>query len=175
MYTIQPCTSLQCHFVHSHIRRVHARLAVTCHLHYWHNDRDLLRATAVTQGCNGYRNKSQHTQKGNPGEENSTDRQTNSNRATSSTAGNSTFKFFPLRGSFRLNRCQSFRNGTYVAVYTWNGGLLNCALASRTPPRYHFHGCLGVKYPKSISLCGITHLAPARWLQPTTGEPTTPD
>ena len=27
-----------------------ACLAVTCHLHFWQNDRDLLRATAVTQG-----------------------------------------------------------------------------------------------------------------------------
>ena len=37
-----------------------ACLAVTCHLHFWQNDRDLLRATAVTWGWNGYRNKSQH-------------------------------------------------------------------------------------------------------------------
>ena len=36
-------------------------LAVTCHLHFWQNDRDLLRATAVTRGWNGYRNKSQHS------------------------------------------------------------------------------------------------------------------
>ena len=35
-------------------------LAVTCHLHFWQDDRDLLRATAVTRGWNGYRNKSQH-------------------------------------------------------------------------------------------------------------------
>ena len=44
----------------SHIRKVYARLAVTCHLHFWQNDRDLLRATVVTWGWNGYRNKSQH-------------------------------------------------------------------------------------------------------------------
>ena len=31
-------------------------LAVTCHLHFWQNDRDLLLATAVTRGWNGYRN-----------------------------------------------------------------------------------------------------------------------
>ena len=31
------------------------------HLHFWQNDRDLLRATAVTRGWNGYRNVSQHT------------------------------------------------------------------------------------------------------------------
>ena len=40
--------------------KVYACLAVTCHLHFWQNDRDLLRATAVTRGWNGYRNKSQH-------------------------------------------------------------------------------------------------------------------
>ena len=33
--------------------------SLTCHLHVWQNDRDLLRA-AVRQGWNGYRNKSQH-------------------------------------------------------------------------------------------------------------------
>ena len=58
VYTIQPCTRLQCHFIQSHI--VYACLAVTCHLHFWQDDRDLLRATAVTRGWNGYRNKSQH-------------------------------------------------------------------------------------------------------------------
>ena len=31
-------------------------LAVTCRLHFWQNDRDLLHATAVTRGWNGYRN-----------------------------------------------------------------------------------------------------------------------
>ena len=35
-------------------------LAATCHLHFWQNDRDFLRATVVTRGWNGYRNKSQH-------------------------------------------------------------------------------------------------------------------
>ena len=59
VYTIQPCTRLQCHFIQSHI--VYAYLAVTCHLHFWQNDRDLSRATAVTRGWNGYRNKSQHS------------------------------------------------------------------------------------------------------------------
>ena len=38
----------------SHIRRVHACLAVICHLHFWQNDWDLLRAAAVTPGWNGY-------------------------------------------------------------------------------------------------------------------------
>ena len=31
-----------------------------CNLHFWQNDRDFLRATVVTRGWNGYRNKSQH-------------------------------------------------------------------------------------------------------------------
>ena len=48
--TIQPCTM-------SLIRKVHVCLAVTCHLHCWQNDRDLSRATVVTRGWNGYRNK----------------------------------------------------------------------------------------------------------------------
>ena len=37
-------------------------LLVTCHLHFWQNGRDLLRATAVTRAWNGYRNKCQHRQ-----------------------------------------------------------------------------------------------------------------
>ena len=45
---------------HGSIRKVCACLAVTCHLHFWQNDRDFLRATVVTRGWNGYRNKSQH-------------------------------------------------------------------------------------------------------------------
>ena len=60
VYTIQPCTRSQCHFNQSHIGRVYVCLAVTCHLHFWQNERDLLHATAVTRGWNGYRNKSQH-------------------------------------------------------------------------------------------------------------------
>ena len=44
----------------SHIRKVYACLAVACHLHFWQNDRDLLRATPVKRGWNGYRSKSQH-------------------------------------------------------------------------------------------------------------------
>ena len=35
-------------------------LAVTCHLHFWQNDQDLLHAAVVTRGWNGYRNKSRH-------------------------------------------------------------------------------------------------------------------
>ena len=45
-----PYNHAPCHFMQSHIRRVHACLAVTCHLHFWQNYRDLLRATAVTRG-----------------------------------------------------------------------------------------------------------------------------
>ena len=39
-----------CHFTQSHIHKVYACLAVTCHLHFSQNDWDLLHATAVTQG-----------------------------------------------------------------------------------------------------------------------------
>ena len=53
-------TNAEARFNKSHIRKVYASLAVTCHLHFWQNDRDFLRATAVTRGWNGYRNKSQH-------------------------------------------------------------------------------------------------------------------
>ena len=55
-----PYNHAPCHFMQSHIRKVYACLAVTCHLHFWQNDRDLLRAAAVTRGWHGYRNKSQH-------------------------------------------------------------------------------------------------------------------
>ena len=51
-----PYNRAPCHFMQSHIRKVYACLAVTCHLHFWQNDRGLLRATAVTRGWNGYRN-----------------------------------------------------------------------------------------------------------------------
>ena len=54
------CDNAEAQFNKSHIRKVYACLAVTCHLHFWQNDRDLLRATVVTRGWNGYRNKSQH-------------------------------------------------------------------------------------------------------------------
>ena len=55
-----PYNHAPCHFMQSRIRNVHACLAVICHLHFWQNDRDLLHAAAVTQGWNGYQNKSQH-------------------------------------------------------------------------------------------------------------------
>ena len=35
VYTIQPCTSLQCHFIQSHIHKMHVYLAVTCHCTFW--------------------------------------------------------------------------------------------------------------------------------------------
>ena len=50
------------HFMQSHIRKVHAYLAVTCHLHIWQNDRDLIRAAAVILWWNGYLSKVQHRQ-----------------------------------------------------------------------------------------------------------------
>ena len=53
-------TNAEARFNKSHTRKVYACLAVTCHLHFWQNDRDFLRATVVTRGWNGYRNKSQH-------------------------------------------------------------------------------------------------------------------
>ena len=80
VYAIKLC-SMSRHFMQCHIRRMHMCLTVTCHLlflakwpglallgemagpgHFakicrW---RDLLRATAVTRGCNGYRSKIQH-------------------------------------------------------------------------------------------------------------------
>ena len=55
-----PYNHAPCHFMQSLIHKVYACLAVTCHLHFWQNDRDLLRATAVTRGWNGYRNRSQN-------------------------------------------------------------------------------------------------------------------
>ena len=55
-----PYNHAPCHFMQSHICKVYACLAVTCHLCFCKNDRGLLCATAVTRGWNGYRNKSQH-------------------------------------------------------------------------------------------------------------------
>ena len=55
-----PYNHAQCHFMQSHMHKVYVCLAVTCHLHFWQNGWDLLRATAVTRGWNRYWNKSQH-------------------------------------------------------------------------------------------------------------------
>ena len=43
-------TYAEARFNKIHIRKVHVCLAVTCHLHFWQNDRDFLRATVVTRG-----------------------------------------------------------------------------------------------------------------------------
>ena len=40
VHTIQPRISQRCHFIQSHIRRMHVCLDVTCRLHFWQNDRD---------------------------------------------------------------------------------------------------------------------------------------
>ena len=48
------CTSLQCHFIWSHIHRLYVCVAETCYLHFWQNDWDILHAAAVTQGWNRY-------------------------------------------------------------------------------------------------------------------------
>ena len=64
-----PYNHAACHFMQNHIHNVYVCLVVTCRLHFWQNDQDLLRAAAVTWGWNGYRNKS--AQKVDPREENS--------------------------------------------------------------------------------------------------------
>ena len=51
---------ISCHFMQSHICRVHACLAVTCHLHFCQNDGDLLCPAVITWRWNWYWNKSQH-------------------------------------------------------------------------------------------------------------------
>ena len=48
------------YFIPSHLGRVHVCLGVTCHLHFWQNDQDLLCATAMIQGWIEYWNESQH-------------------------------------------------------------------------------------------------------------------
>ena len=45
-----PYNHVPCHFMQSHISKVHECLAVPCHLHFWQNDQDLLHATAVHRG-----------------------------------------------------------------------------------------------------------------------------
>ena len=42
-------TNAEARFNKIHIRKVYACLAVTCHLHFWQNDRDFLHATVVTR------------------------------------------------------------------------------------------------------------------------------
>ena len=56
-----PCTPLNHVPVYSVTlfkARVYVSLAVTCHLCFWQNDWDLLHATVLTWGWNGYWNKS---------------------------------------------------------------------------------------------------------------------
>ena len=48
-YQGQVVTNAEARFNKSHIRKVYACLAVTCHLHFWQNDRDLLRAGTDTE------------------------------------------------------------------------------------------------------------------------------
>ena len=55
VHTIQPLPCTKTHyFSQSQICRVNAYLAVTCYLHFWQNDWDLLCATVVTGGWNRY-------------------------------------------------------------------------------------------------------------------------
>ena len=56
VYTMHHVTSCKATCIH----KVHASLAVTCHLHFWQNDWDLLRATAVTRGGGTDTETSQH-------------------------------------------------------------------------------------------------------------------
>ena len=51
-----PYNHAACRFMQSHIHKIHACLAVTCHLHFWQND-NLLCASAA-MGWNGYQNMS---------------------------------------------------------------------------------------------------------------------
>ena len=55
-----PYNHAPCHFMQSHIHKVYVCLDVTATCISALNDRDLLHATAVTWGWNGYRNKSWH-------------------------------------------------------------------------------------------------------------------
>ena len=52
-----PYNRAPCHIMQSQIRKVYVCLAVTCHLHLWQNDWDLLCATVVTWGWNRYWNR----------------------------------------------------------------------------------------------------------------------
>ena len=55
--------------LHAKPQSVHVPVAITCNLHLWQNDRDLLRVTTVTRGWNGCL-KYESAQKADPGEEN---------------------------------------------------------------------------------------------------------
>ena len=45
----------------TYIEYIHMCLAVTCHMHFWQNNQDVLSVTVVTRELNGYQNMSQHT------------------------------------------------------------------------------------------------------------------
>ena len=53
VYTIEPCTITMSLHAKPH-NKMHACLAATCHVHFWQNVLNLLCATAVTWGWNGY-------------------------------------------------------------------------------------------------------------------------
>ena len=60
VYTIQPCTSLLCHFIRPRIRRTLVCLTVTYHLNMCQTDLDILCCIVYVAGRrNGYRNESQ--------------------------------------------------------------------------------------------------------------------
>ena len=61
---------IQCHFIQSHICKRHVCLAVTCHLHFWQNDRDLFTCYCGNTGVEQIL-KWESAQKVDPGEENS--------------------------------------------------------------------------------------------------------
>ena len=62
VYTIPPRT-ISRQFMQSHRHRVHTCLAVTCHLHFRQNDRDLYRATTVTRVTSERRRKKEKKEK----------------------------------------------------------------------------------------------------------------
>ena len=94
-----------------YIRRLNVHLVVTCHRHFWQNDRDLLPAAAVTREWNGDRNK--RAQKVDPGEENSpavpTCRDVNSGEFTSLQVGTAG-EFFKSQWNLSITRS---------ALYHW--------------------------------------------------------
>ena len=56
VYTTQPCTSLQWHFIRSHIHRTHVCLAVTCHMHVLVEWPGYFTCYCGNTWWNGYRN-----------------------------------------------------------------------------------------------------------------------
>ena len=65
-----PYNHAPCHFIQSHIHKVHACLAVMCHLPFRQNDLDLLHAIAVTWGVE-WIPKYESAQKVDPGDRHS--------------------------------------------------------------------------------------------------------